>query len=339
MCATLKTDPLTAEIPVVMVTAWAEQDDRAVGLAVGADAYMTKPFSPVRLIELVREMLAGRAPKEDSQPGDLEDLPADQLVVYARDLRALFQQERHERQALEEAQHRLEELDQLKAAFLGVVTHELMTPFASIGLALEVLQRQAENGDPDLRNAIEDLSTQIAGLHRLVGSVVQFAELVSKRRDPQPGILTLDRLIPLAVQPVAVLAQAREIDFRVLIPSGLTPIRADPSLVSEAAFQMAHNPVKFNYPQGKAQVEVHASDEWLEILVTDTGIGMTKEQIATLGRPFEQNVDALRRGQEGLGIGWAFVRYVAQVHNGLTRVASKGKEKGSTFSLSLPVIR
>jgi hypothetical protein len=57
---------------------------------------------------------------------------------------------------------------------------------------------------------------------------------------------------------------------------------------------------------------------------------------AILGQPFEQDADAVRRGQEGLGVGRAFVLYVAQVHGGWTHVESLGPDQGSTFSLILP---
>lgn len=336
VCATLKTSPVTASIPVILVTAKAEKNDQAVGIAAGADAYVTKPFSPVQLIDMVREMLAGGTVKPPPQRPSLSTMPTDQLIVYARDLKELFQRERSERRALEEAHRRLEELDRLKAAFLGAVTHELLTPFAPVGLALEVLQRQSEDSAPELRDALEDLAMHIAGLHRLVSGVVKFAELVGKRRDPQPGYVSLAQIIPWAVQPVAILAQTREVDFRVLVPSDLPKVHADPELVGEALFQMAHNAVKFNLPEGKAQVRAFESERWVIIEVSDTGVGLTSERLALLGEPFEQSADALRRGQEGLGIGWTFVRYVAEVHGGRVSVESPGPNQGSTFTLAFP---
>ena len=126
-------------------------------------------------------------------------------------------------------------------------------------------------------------------------------------------------------------------DFRVLVPSHLPEIRIDAELVGEAVFQMAHNAVKFNHPGGQASVRAYESDGMLVIEVSDTGIGLTAERLAMLGRPFEQGADALRRGQEGLGIGWAFVCYVAVVHDGWTDVSSPGEGQGSTFSLALPL--
>lgn len=339
VCASLKTNPETASIPVIMLTAKADDTDRAVGMAAGADAYITKPFSPVQLIDLVDEALAGRPITPQARQPDIADMPTDQLVVYARDLKELFEQEREERRALEVAHRRLEELDQLKASFISVVTHELLSPFGSIGLALEVLQREAQSSSSaGIKEALEDLSTRIAGLHRLVNGVVKFAELLSKRREPRPGNIALHQVIPSAVQPVAVMAQGRDVDFRLLVPDDLPRVYADPELVSEAVFQMAHNAVKFNLAGGSALVKAIVSREFVVIKVVDTGIGLSEERLETLGEPFEQEVEALRRGEEGLGIGWAFVQYVAEVHDGWTHVESEGPDQGSTFFLALPTV-
>lgn len=335
VCATLKTDPSTASIPVIFLTAKTDETDRWMGIAAGADEYLTKPFRPTELITLVNEVLSGRPIEPHLRQPDLSAMPTDQLVVFAQEWRELSERERIERQALEKAHRRLNDVDRLKAAFLGAVTHELLTPFAAIGLALQVLQRTSEDFHPDQQQALDDLMTEIAGLHRLVGGVVKFAELVHKRREPQPGYLSLHRVIPWAVQPAAVLAQARQVDFRVFAPSDLPKVHADPELLGEAVFQMAHNAVKFNRPGGQVQVRAFESEEWVIIEVSDSGVGLTPERLALLGEPFEQGVDALRRGREGLGVGWVFVRYAAEVHGGWTRVESPGPGQGSTFSLAL----
>jgi signal transduction histidine kinase len=100
---------------------------------------------------------------------------------------------------------------------------------------------------------------------------------------------------------------------------------------------MAHNAVKFNLPGGRAQVRASGDTSDIVIQVADTGVGLSAERLALLGQPFEQDADAVQRGREGLGIGWAFVRYVAQVHGGWTKVESPGPDQGSTFSLILPL--
>jgi signal transduction histidine kinase len=336
VCATLKTNPETAAIPVIMITARTQKEDQAVGFAAGAAAYVTKPFSPVALIDLVKEALDKTSPEPQYRRPGLSTMPIDQLVVYARDVRELFERERLQRQALEEAHRRLAELDRLKAAFLGAVTHELMTPFAAIGLVLEVLQRESEDCQPELRSALDDLATHIAGLHRQISGVIKFADLTSKQREPQLGIVALNQVIPPAVQPIAVLAQGRGVDFRVFVPSDLPRVRVDPELLAEAVFQIAHNAVKFTLSGGRATVKAFEREEWIVIEVEDTGVGLTEEQRALLGQPFEQGAAGLQRGQEFLGLGWTFVRYVAQIHAGWTRAESPGPGRGSVFRLGLP---
>jgi signal transduction histidine kinase len=340
VCATLKTDPGTAPIPVIIVTAKADEADRMVGIAAGASAYLTKPFRPTELIALVKDVLAGQPvqPRRyGSEPG-LSDQPADQLLVFAQEWRDLFAREQKERLALEEANKRLAELDRLKASFLSAMTHELLTPFGSIGITMQVLQRYSDNQSSDQQEALGDLAAEIENLYRLVYGVVKFAELVNKRREPQPKYTSLSNMIPEAVQPAILMAEARDIDFDIVVPPDIAKVFADPELLQEAIFQMAHNAVKFNQPKGTARLRAFESKGWVVIEMSDTGEGLTPERISLLGQPFEQAADALRRGREGLGIGWTFVRYVAEVHGGWIQVESPGPDQGSTFSLGLPHI-
>jgi len=333
--ATLKADSATAAIPVVFLSGEPEGADH--GPAAGAAAYLTKPFSPTELVDLVQRTVASQP--VDPPPGepDPSGMSVDQLVVYTQELRELFEREQDGRQSLQQERQRLEELERLRMGFLGTVTHELLIPFPAIGKALQVLQQQSHSLGPDQRVALDNLMTEIAGLHRMVSGVDKFVKLVNQRREPQPQDVSLSQVIPWAVQPAAVLAQARDVDFRLFVPSHLTQVHADPALLGEAIFQMAHNAVKFNLPGGRAHVRALESDGWIVIEVTDTGVGLTPERLELLDQPFEELADAQRRERQGLGVGWAFVRYVAEAHGGSTRVSSPGPGEGSTFALAVPV--
>lgn len=335
ICKLLKHNASTAPIPVIFITARAEPADRERGLAAGAQGYLTKPFSPTHLIEMVNHILEGAT--EFPLPAPVAGAPADQLQVYAQELRRLFEQERRERLALQAARSRLDDLDRLKADFVSTITHELRTPFSIIGMALQVIQQTRDQLPPPQQEALDDVVNELAGLYRLINGVVKFAELVNKRRALQRGYYTPDKLIPLAVQPLTTLAQSREIDLRVLVASDIPAFYVDPELINEAVFQMVHNALKFNHPGGEVQVQVGASEHWITIEVRDNGVGLTPERLALLGKPFEQEVDALRRGREGLGIGWTFACYVAEAHGGWTHVESPGPGQGSVFTLALPL--
>jgi CheY-like chemotaxis protein len=278
VCDRLRANPETAGIPIVFLTARARQTDRLRGYAAGEVVYLVKPFSPTELIGVVEKALDGKSIEPAPRQTDPAEMPADQLVAYARELKALFEQERRERQALEGLRARLEELDRLKATFLSAVTHELLTPFANLGPPLQVLQRQIDQFSPEQQATLDSLSSEVSQLHRLINGVVKFAGLVNKRREPQPGLVALDRVIPFALQPVAMLAQTRGIDFRVWVPDDLPRAYADRELLGEAIFQMAHNAVKFNRPDGRALTQARVSGDRIVIQVTDTGAGLTPEQ-------------------------------------------------------------
>ncbi len=336
ICRALKADPETASIPVILLTGRTQDESRKAGLAAGAIEYLTKPFSPIELITLVNKVIEGQAVEPRPYQSDLSTMPADQLAIYARELRALFEKERSERQALEKAQQRLNELDRLKATFLGAITHELLTPFSTFGLALQLVQK-AGQPYPDLQKPLEELGAAMAQLHRKVQGVVKFAELVNKSREPSLAYHDLKVVVPWALQPLALMAKTRDIDFRVLVAPDLPKVYVDAELISEAVFQMAHNAIKFNHAGGKVHTRVFENEGQIWIEVSDEGVGLTPEQIAILGRPFETNVEALRNGQEGMGIGWALVCYVAEVHKGGTHIESPGTHRGSKFSLYWPL--
>ncbi len=344
VCARLTSDPQTSDIPVIMVTAKAEEEDRAVGMAAGATAYVTKPFSPVRLMKLVKETLADD--EGDSQPPgpSIDTMTREQLTVYARDLKKLWererrelQRERHERVDLEEVFDRLAQLERVKAEFLDVLNQELLTPLGSIDALLHVLRRQGGSCSPDVREALSKLIARMAGLQRRVRGAVEFAELASKQLQPRLGYHALQQVIPRAVEPAAMMARGRDVDFRVLLPSDLPKVRIYPELVGEAVLQMAQNAMILNRPGGRAELRAHPHDDVVVISVSDTGVGLAEERLAALTNPFEESVEALLQGEEGLGGSWAFVRYVAEVHGGWTDARSPGEGKGSTFALAVPL--
>ncbi len=336
ICRALKSDLATALIPVILLTAKAQLEDRQEGFAAGATEYLTKPFSPIELITLINKIIEGQAIEPQPYRPDPAVLPVDQLAIYARELRELYEKERAERRALEEAQRRLDELDRLKATFLGTITHELLTPFSTFGMALQLVQKASEPY-ADLQEPLEDLGTAMAQLHRKVKGVVKFAELVNKSHEPLLGLHDLNVVIPWALQPLVIIAQSRGIDFRVLLTPDLPKARIDAELLGEAVFQMAHNAVKFSRAGGKVRTRVFEDKGQVWIEVSDEGVGLAPEQIALLGQPFEASVEALRNGQEGMGIGWTLVSYVAEIHNGGTHVESPGLNQGSTFSIFLPL--
>jgi len=91
ICRELKADLATATIPVILLTAKAQMEDRQEGFAAGAIEYLTKPFSPIELITLIHKILDGQVIEPQLDRPDLSVLPVDQLAIYARELRELYE--------------------------------------------------------------------------------------------------------------------------------------------------------------------------------------------------------------------------------------------------------
>jgi DNA-binding response OmpR family regulator len=336
VCKTLKNDPLTSAIRIIFISGQTDQDDIVAGITAGADEYLTKPFSPTELLDLIEKALSEDFIIPQKRQVDKAESPTDQMSIYAQELRELYEKERAERQALEVAQMKLDDLENLKATLLNAVTHELLTPFTAVGLSLQILQQHSVWWSEEHRNSLDEHSQAIAKLHKRINGLVKCAELITKRRGPQRGYYQPYHVIQRPIEPAAIVAQTRNIDMRVLIPRDLPKIYVDPELVGEAVFQMAHNAVKFNEQDGWVRINAYILDQYIVYEVSDNGVGLTAERVESLGQPFSNVTLALQRGQEGLGVGWAFVVYVAEVHNGWTHVESSGLGKGSTFQLAVP---
>jgi cell cycle sensor histidine kinase DivJ len=132
------------------------------------------------------------------------------------------------------------------------------------------------------------------------------------------------------------MATARRVTIEPIVVEGLPPILADRERISDAIYHLIHNGVKFNRSGGMVTVRCSHRDGWVFIAVADTGRGIPAEKLDTLGDPFSQVADPMRRGIEGIGLGLALVKYIVQAHAGELQMKSE-LGVGSTFTMILPV--
>ncbi len=333
----LKEYPDLCAIPLLLMARNPRAVVQQMALAAGADECIPLPFSPVELIIVVDALLAGEGHQPQQLPFHYGDQPPEQLVIYAYELRHLYRQDQARQEALKMADQRAQELNRLKSAFISAVTNELLSPFVPLRFAVQSLERQKEGLPDAVCEGVDELSVLISGLQNRIKGLVNFAKLAQHQYPPNIQPESLDEIVPWAVEPVAMMAQTRAIDFRVFVAPDMPKVPLDAQLVREAIFQMAHNAMKFNRAEGKVEIRVEVQDEHLLIRVTDTGAGLGAEQLAVLAQPFGQMLDGLKLGQTGLGVGWATVGYIADIHGGWKRVESPGPGEGSTFTLALPL--
>ncbi|MFZ5916834.1 MAG: ATP-binding protein [Chloroflexota bacterium] len=238
---------------------------------------------------------------------------------------------------LGKANRQLQEMDRLKSAFIGVITHELRTPFANIDFSLQLLERYAhEHLSLEPRQQLVELAQGIEAAKTMVDNLVTFASFLSKRGELRLSWLNLNALIQETLLPLVSLAESKGVVFQVAVPENLPAVRGDPDRLRDAVYHLAQNAVKFTGSGGRVEARCWATAEAFYLEVKDTGVGIPPDKLPTLWEDFTQMADPLRRGREGLGLGLALVKYVVVAHGG--DVWSKSQQGvGSTFGFQVPL--
>jgi signal transduction histidine kinase len=239
--------------------------------------------------------------------------------------------------ALEDANQQLREIDGLKSAFIGKVTHELRTPFANIGFSLQVLERfGVEHLLPEQREQLKQLNNGVKLARKMVDNLITFASFINRQvglnlEKVNFGQLMTETLVPLKDQ-----AKTKGVEFYVEVVGELLPVLGDRKLISEAVYQLAHNAVKFTRAGGEVRVSCWIASGLLFFDIKDTGIGIPSDRLDGIWQGFDQEADSVRRGLEGLGLGLALVKFIVNAHGGEVWVESQLRV-GSDFGFKIPL--
>lgn len=239
--------------------------------------------------------------------------------------------------ALEQANRRLQELDKLKSAFIGVITHELRTPIANIAFSFEVLERHGQKHlPPESHEQLEQLADGIKSARTMVDNLVTFATFLSKQGDLRPARLNFGQVIQDSLLPLEPLAESKGLALHKEIPEDLPVLSGDRERLEDAIYHLVHNAIKFTAAGGEVWVRCQATHDAVRFEVQDTGVGVPADKLARLWEGFTQMTDPLRRGVEGLGLGLALVKYIVSAHGGEVWAQSQ-EGVGSTFGFQIPL--
>lgn len=239
--------------------------------------------------------------------------------------------------ALAEANRQLQELDKLKSAFIGVITHELRTPFANIAFSMELLERHGrEHLPPELGEQVNELAMGVKTAQTMVDNLVTFATFLSKQGELHPTRLDMCDVVQDSLLPLTSLAKSKGITLHTDVPEEVLEVCGDKDRLGDTVYHLVHNAIKFTEAGGEVWVRCRNTNQAVCFEVQDTGVGVPADKLPTLWEDFTQMADPLRRGVEGLGLGLALVKYVVNAHGG--DVFAQGEEGvGSTFGFEIPL--
>jgi signal transduction histidine kinase len=228
------------------------------------------------------------------------------------------------------------ELDRLKDEFVATVSHELRTPLTSMMGFLEMI-REGEAGalTSDQERFLSIVYRSSERLQRLVGDLLFVARLDASGLQLHFDRVQVDTVVGEAVESLAALARAREIELRADLDS-VPAIRGDRERLVQLVGNLLSNALKFT-PRGGTVVARTFTDDGSAVLeVEDTGIGIPTGEQERLFQRFFRSSTATAQAIPGTGLGLVITKAIAEAHGGGVSVTSKPGE-GTCFRVELPV--
>jgi signal transduction histidine kinase/DNA-binding response OmpR family regulator len=329
--AALTREPV--QIPDITVPGAYESSLRAALVETGYRAMLAVPL-------LREDAVYGGLVVTRKTPGEFSADVVDLLKTFATQSVLAIQNARLFRE-IEEKSRELEVASRHKSEFLANMSHELRTPLNAIIGYSEMLQEEA--GDLGEERFVADLKKiHAAGRHllELINAVLDLSKIEAGKMDlylETFDIRGLARDIAAVIQP---LAEKNANRLEVRAGENLGTMHADLTKVRQSLFNLLSNACKFTERGTVALAVAREGDdvgEWITFAVSDTGIGLTPEQIGRLFQEFSQAEASTTRRYGGTGLGLALSRRLCQMMGGEITVTS-APDEGSTFTIRLPAV-
>lgn len=229
----------------------------------------------------------------------------------------------------------LAEADRLKDQFLATVSHELRTPMNAI-LGWADMLRHGALPESRRERACEAIFNNATRQARLIDELLDMARLMAGKLQLQRTDVHPHDLIDAALEIVQISAEAKRIHIEVDADPSLGPIRGDGPRLQQVLWNLLANAVKFTPEGGTVRLHARRAGSGVEFVVSDSGIGITRDFLPAVFEPFRQADGSPTREHDGLGLGLAIVKQLVHAHDGTIDVESAGEGCGSTFTVRLP---
>ncbi|HET9529170.1 MAG TPA: ATP-binding protein [Blastocatellia bacterium] len=310
----LRADPLTREVPVILLSARAGEESRIEGLEAGADDYLVKPFSARELVARVGAHLKIKHIRDEATE-ERERLLAAERVAREAALAA----------------------SRAKDEFIATVSHELRTPLNAM-LGWATLLSNGNLDDEMAKRALKTIEKNAMAQAQLIEDLLDVSRIISGKFRIKAQPVEVAPIIEAAVDSVRPAADAKGLKLDVVLDPDAGPVLGDDSRLQQVVWNLLSNAVKFTPRDKRVEVRLARVDSHIEIIVSDTGQGIAPEFLPFVFDRFRQADGSSTRAHGGLGLGLAIVRYIIEHHGGSVAVESPGEGRGATFIVRLPRI-
>jgi len=225
--------------------------------------------------------------------------------------------------------------ERAREEFITQVTHELRTPLTNIRAYAETLSSGMFDDPSVITDCYNVITKETRRLSRLVEDVLSVSQLEVGTIDLQVGDVDLKALLSDGVRDVRGLADEKNIDIQLVLPSKLEPIEADRDKLAVVVNNLLGNAIKYTPPNGNVVVGCQLTGDGVTISVKDNGIGIDPADHGRVFEKFQRASDPEVQSQAGSGIGLYTAREIVRRHRGEIELISE-KAQGSTFLVRLP---
>ena len=315
-CHRILSNPKTAKIPIIFITAKNDYESIIRGFDTGAVDYVTKPFNAKELLARVKTHLELKRNREE--------------LLQMNELLEKKVEERTE--DLKKANEKIKKLDAAKSSFLGIISHEVRTPlngiYGSINMLKDVIKEE-ENKEilemimesADRLLSFSELSTLISELnvdqYEITKNTIKLSELIQQIKST-----TINELY-----------EGHSVEINLNVSSEELEIIADRKLISKVIYDIINNSVKFNQEQVNIHIEINHHSEEIEIHIEDDGVGFSDHVLSSLFDVFQSDSEDY---VEGKGLNLAAAKLIVEAHNGQIE-AFNSNRGGAVVKLKLPV--
>ena len=229
-----------------------------------------------------------------------------------------------------------EESSRLKEEFLATISHELRTPLSAI-LGWARMLRLGQLTPENTAKALDTIERNARAQAQLVDDLLDVSRIITGklRMDVRPA--DPDSFIDAAVDAVRPAAEAKGVRVQKVTDTGTVSIPGDPVRLQQVVWNLLANAIKFTPRGGRVQIRSERVNSHLEIIVSDTGSGISPDFLPHVFDRFRQADQKTSRQHGGMGLGLAIVRHLVEMHGGTVRADSEGEGKGATFTVMLPI--
>ena len=222
----------------------------------------------------------------------------------------------------------------LKSDFVSFISHELKTPLAAIKMFTETLREGRVSGEEEQQECLELIERESDRLSSLIDKVLAYSKVESEQKAFQFGSCNMAEVVDEAIRLFHAHTTDRPRELKLFSVQDISNIQMDRASMIEVVLNLLSNADKYSPRDTEIVVNIRETVDDITVEVVDKGVGIPKRDHRRIFEKFFRSDDLLTREVEGTGLGLAFSRYIAKVHNGDIRVSSQ-PESGSVFTLQL----